>query len=58
MYIFQGVSNAYEIVNIQKRKNTDLSVAEPYMIPNPIAKEYETPVNRECVEPPNECSSD
>lgn len=43
----QGVSNAYAIVDIPP-------VPEQYLIPNPVAMEYETPVSTIHVEAPNE----
>lgn len=46
MFTMQGVSNAYSIVTIKPRTTgKDNPVAEPYLVPNPIAMEYETPVD-------------
>ena len=56
--MFQGKSNAYEIVDLKKPENRGQPVAEAYLIPNVIAMEYETPVDRDYEEPPNDSSSD
>ena len=54
--VFQGISNAYEIVDLKRLENYNQPVAEPYLIPNVIAMEYETPVDRDYEEPPDESS--
>ena len=49
----QGVSNAYEIVTIKTCNVPDWSGAQPYLVPDPVAMEYETPITRAQCEPEN-----